>query len=434
MYISVREVPAGASVAPPQAPEESGAHPGGHPGAPRPDRHRVAPVVVTLGLVSLLTDISSESVSAILPLYLTTVLGLSTVAYGFVDGLYQGVSALMRIGGGWAADRSGHPKWVAFAGYAASALARLALVFATGLGAVASVLAVDRVGKGLRTAPRDAMIAAASPPDELGLAFGVHRTLDTVGAVLGPLIAFALLWWIPDGYVTVMVVSLGFAVLGVLLLGLMVQDRPEPRPVRPVAEVPQFRWRSLADPRLTRLLVVAGGLGLLTVGDGFLYLALLERGGFGALWFPLLYVGTNIAYLCFALPIGRLADRLGRARVLVGGHVALLAAYACAALPLAGTWPTVAALLALGTFYAATDGVTAAVAGRLVAPDVRASGIASAQTVVALARLLSSTGFGVLWMLLGPRVALVSVGVALLAVILAVFPVMLRLDRVADAA
>jgi MFS family permease len=393
-------------------------------------------VVVALGFVSLLTDVSSESVSAILPLYLTSVVGLSTVAYGFVDGIYQGVSAIVRIGAGMAADRSGHPKWIALVGYGLSCVARVFLLFASGLASITAVVTADRIGKGVRTAPRDAMIASVTPTDQLGRAFGVHRTLDTVGAAIGPLMAFTILWLIPSGYSTVMLASLCAAVAGVALLVLLVPDhrtrqpdeglRAEPRP--------RVRWRDVADPRLTRLLVVVGALGLFTVGDGFVYLALLDRSQFATEWFPLLYVGTNIAYLSFALPIGRLADRVGRARVLVGGHFALLAAYACAALPFAGTWPTVAALLALGTFYAATDGVTAAVAGRLVAPDVRASGIASAQTVVALARLLSSIGFGVLWMLLGPRVALVGVGAALLAVILAALPVMLRLDRVADAA
>jgi MFS family permease len=389
-------------------------------------------VVVTLGLVSLLTDISSESVSAILPLYLTVGLGLSTAAYGFVDGLYQGVSALVRIAGGWAADRSGHPKWVAFAGYALSCLARVALLFSTGVGAIAGVVSADRIGKGLRTAPRDAMIAAASPPDQLGRAFGVHRTLDTVGAVIGPLVAFLLLWWIPDGYLTVMVVSLGFAVLGVVLLGLMVEDRPaaasartEPRP----APVPAFRWRTLNDPRLTRLLVVAGGLGLLTVGDGFLYLALLERSGFAAHWFPLLYVGTNISYLALAIPAGRLADRVGRARVLVLGHVALIAAYAGAASPFTGVGATLVTLLLLGAFYAATDGVIAALAGRSVVPSVRASGIAAAQTTVAVARMASSAGFGVLWVLVGPGVALLLVGGALLLVVPVAYALLVRLDR-----
>ncbi len=235
MYISVRDSPAGrASRRPSSAPE---------PTPPTHSRHRVAPVVVTLGLVSLLTDISSESVAAILPLYLTASLGLSTVAYGFVDALYQGVSSLVRMAGGWAADRGGHPKWVAFAGYGISCAARFALLFGTGLAVISAVVATDRVGKGIRTAPRDAMISAATPPEHLGQAFGVHRTLDTIGAVLGPLIAFALLWWIPDGYLTVMLVSFGFAVLGVALLGLFVPDRvaelpPTPAPSPTVTPAP----------------------------------------------------------------------------------------------------------------------------------------------------------------------------------------------------
>ncbi len=170
-------------------------------GTPR-KRRRVPAVVVTLGLVSMLTDVSSESVAAILPLYLTAGLGLSVVAYGFVDGLYQGVSAVVRIGGGWAADRGGRPKWVALCGYGLSCVARVAMLFATGLGAISTTVSVDRVGKGLRTAPRDAMISAAAPPDRVGEAFGVHRALDTVGAVIGPVLAFVILWAIPDGYHT----------------------------------------------------------------------------------------------------------------------------------------------------------------------------------------------------------------------------------------
>ncbi|GAA4710879.1 MFS transporter [Nocardioides conyzicola] len=388
-------------------------------------RRRVAPVVVTLGFVSLVTDISSESVAAILPLYLTASLGLSTMSYGFIDALYQGVSALVRIGGGWAADRGGHPKWVALVGYGLSAVARFFLLFSTGLAAISVVISTDRIGKGLRTAPRDAMISAATPDESLGFAFGVHRALDTAGAAIGPVIAFVVLWWIPDGYLTVMVISLGFAVLGVALLGLLVPDRPsaEPRPERrPLA------WRDVATPGLVRLLLVAGALGLLTVGDGFIYLALLDRGGFAAHWFPLLYVGTNIAYLSLAIPIGRLADRVGRATVLIWGHGALLASYAAVAFSWSIAASTVIALLLLGTFYAATDGVIAALAGRLVPPPVRASGIASAQTVVALARMASSAGFGVLWFAFGPQAALVVVGTVLLVALPVARSAVRRLD------
>jgi MFS family permease len=392
---------------------------------PEGKRRKVAPVVITLGLVSLVTDISSESVAAILPLYLTASLGLSAVSYGFIDALYQGVSALVRIGGGWAADRGGHPKWVALLGYGLSAVARFFLLFSTGLAAISAVISADRIGKGIRTAPRDAMISAATPADSLGYAFGVHRALDTAGAAIGPVIAFAVLWWIPDGYLTVMVISFGFAVLGVALLGLVVPDRPsvEPRPARP-----RIQWRDVATPGLVRLLVVAGVLGLLTVGDGFIYLALLDRGGFAAHWFPLLYVGTNIAYLSLAIPIGRLADRVGRAKVLIWGHGALLASYLTVAFSSNIAVSTVVALLLLGTFYAATDGVIAALAGRLVPPTVRASGIASAQTVVALARMASSALFGVLWFLFGPQVALILVG----AVLLLSIPVALAAVRVLD--
>ncbi|WP_231123954.1 MFS transporter [Nocardioides sambongensis] len=382
-----------------------------------------------LGIVSLVTDISSESVAAILPLYLTAVVGLSSISYGFIDTLYQGVSALVRIGGGWAADRGGHPKWVALLGYGTSTVARFFLLFSTGLAAISAVISADRIGKGIRTAPRDAMISSATAKEDLGYAFGVHRALDTTGAALGPLIAFAILWWIPDGYLTVMVVSFGFAVLGVALLGLFVEDRgtAEPKPIRS-----SVNWRQVARPGMTRLLAVAGVLGLLTVGDGFIYLALLDRGGFAAHWFPLLYVGTNVAFLALAIPIGRLADRVGKARVLIGGHLALLGAYVIVAAPIDLAASTMASLFLLGLFYAATDGVIAALASRLVAPEVRASGIASAQTVVAVARMGSSAIFGVLWFLLGAQAALLGVGVVLALVLPIASSSIRSLDRAAE--
>ena len=379
-------------------------------------RPRVAPIVIGLGMVSLFTDISSESVAAILPLYLTGVLGLSTISYGFIDGLYQGISALVRVAGGWAADRGGHPKWVAFVGYGLSCVARVGFLFASTFGGISAVVTADRIGKGIRTAPRDAIISSASPPEHVGRAFGVHRTLDTTGAVIGPLLAFLILWWIPDGYRTVMVVSLAAAVIGVAILGLLIPDAV-PERARSLPERVPLRLRELSNPRLIRLLVVTGILGLLTVGDGFIYLALLDHGGFAAHWFPLMYVGTNLAYLAGATPIGGLADRVGRARILVLGHLALVGAYACAVAPLPAAATTVAALVLLGTFYAATDGLTAALAGAMVDPIARASGIAGAQTVVALARLVASAGFGILWYVQGPSAAFFLIGAALLLVI-----------------
>jgi MFS family permease len=377
--------------------------------------------------------VSSESVAAILPLYLTAVVGLTPVAYGFIDGLYQGVSALVRLGGGWLADASDRPKWVAFLGYGLSAVARVFLLFASGAAGIAAVVTADRIGKGIRTAPRDAMISTATPTEHLGRAFGVHRMLDTIGAALGPLIAFGLLVVVPDGYSVVLVVSLAFALAGVALLGLLGPDvrarRDRERSSGPTP--PPFRWRDLTDARLRPLLLVAGVLGLLTIGDGFIYLALLDHGGINTTWFPLFYVGTNVAYLLLAVPVGRLADRVGRARTLVLGHLALVGAYLCSVLPTSTAAATVGTLLLLGTFYAATDGVIAAIAGRLVPVQARSSGIAAAQTVVALARMLASAGFGVLWLLLGPTVAMTTVAALLVLAVLAAATRIPRLDGAA---
>lgn len=391
----------------------------------------VSSTVVAFGIVSMLTDISSESVTAILPLYITGFLGMSTIAFGFLDGLYQGVSAVVRIAGGYTSDRIGRPKWVAFFGYGIAAIARVGLLFATGIASLTAVISADRIGKGIRTAPRDAVITAASHPDDLGASFGVHRTLDNVGAALGPLLAFFILLLIPDGYGIVFVASLGFAVVGVTILGLFVPnvrarpddttgseadaDRMPNRRTR--AARPRFAWSIVLSGSMRRVLATAGILGLLTIGDGFVYLILQARSDFAAQWFPLMYVGTNIAFLALAIPLGRLSDRVGRARVFVYGHAGLLGAYVVAVLPIADVAATLSCLLLLGAFYAATDGVLAALAAQLTTPETHGTGIAAAQTVVAVSRFVSAAGFGILWFALGPQSSILIVaGLLLIAI------------------
>lgn len=388
----------------------------------------VSSTVVTLGIVSLLTDISSESVAAILPLYITGVLGLSTIAFGFIDGLYQGVGAMVRIAGGYASDRTDQPKWIAFSGYALAAAARVGLLFASGFAAISAVITADRIGKGIRTAPRDALITAASRPENLGMSFGVHRTLDNIGAAIGPLIAFFILLLIPDGYQTIWAASLAFAVIGVAVLAFLVPNiHARGGKGSPGADGsrPRFDWAVVTKGPMRRVLAAAGILGLLSIGDGFVYLVLQSRSDFAALWFPLMYVGTNVAFLALAIPLGRLADRIGRARVFVYGHVALLAAYVVAAAPLADIASTVLCLVLLGAFYAATDGVLAALAAQLTTPRTHGTGIAAAQTVVAITRFVSATGFGVLWYAVGRENAMWIVA-ALLAVAIPLVAVLLR--------
>jgi MFS family permease len=192
--------------------------------------------------------------------------------------------------------------------------------------------------------------------------------------------------------------------------------------------------REVAGRRLRGPLIAATVLGLMTVGDGFLYLTLQERDDFAAKYFPLLYVGTNVAYLALAIPLGRLADRIGRGKVLLGGHVVLLGCYGLAVLPAGGIGLTLATLMLLGVFYAATDGVLPALISRLVSAEVRGSGIAAAQTVQAVARFASSLVFGLLWSVQGPTRSLMLFGV-LLAVAVPVAAWLLRgIDRAEAAA
>ena len=412
MYVSVRDRPK----------PEAGAGPTGRVA------RRVATTVLLLGVVSLLTDVSSEMVNAVLPLYLTAQLGLSLLAYGFIDGLYQGVSALVRILGGYLGDRGQHPKWVAALGYGVSAVSRVALLPAHGMAAITGVVTADRLGKGLRTAPRDSLIADVSEPSALGRAFGVHRTLDTVGAAIGPLVAFALLVAVPDSYSSVFVVSFVFALAGVAVIVLFVPNRRTARGATTGFGVRRL-FREIAARRLRRPLIASALLGILTVGDGFLYLSLQQRDNLAALLFPLLYVGTNAAYLALAVPLGRLADRIGRAKVLVGGHIALLGTYLAAGGPLAGTLWTVVSLLLLGSFYAATDGVLPALVTGLVPAQARGSGIAAAQTVVVLARFASSVAFGSLWVTIGRQHALLLVAALLAAAIPLTALMLLPVDR-----
>ncbi|MER5508498.1 MFS transporter [Streptomyces sp. NPDC002766] len=392
----------------------------------------VAPVVLVLGTVSLITDISSEMVTAVLPLYLVTTLGFSPLGFGTLDGVYNGVSALVQLTGGHLADRVRNHKLMAGLGYGLSALCKPLLLLASSVGALGTVLALDRTGKGLRTAPRDAMISLSTPAERQGRAFGVHRAMDTTGALLGPLTAFLILRAAADGYDAVFGVSACVAVLGVLVLVLFVPGRRR-APGTPGASdagataadegsaadgrQPVRVREALALLRLPRLRALAGCaalLGLTTVSDAFVYLLLQRRAGIAEQWFPLLPLGTAAVFLLLAVPVGSLADRIGRRTVFLAGHAVLLTGYAL--LLWAPATPALPFLvLALhGTFYAATDGVLPAALAGVVPDHLRASGLAIVGTSQALARFCCSLAFGAAWTMWGPGPALAGSAAGLL--------------------
>ncbi|MFI2349603.1 MFS transporter [Streptomyces sp. NPDC019443] len=390
--------------------------------AGEPGRRRLPAIsanVFALGTVSLVTDISAEMVTAVLPLYLVLGLQLSPMAYGVIDGVYTGATAVLRIVGGYIADRVRSRKAVAGVGYALSAVAKLGLLAAgRSVAAVGLVIAVDRTGKGLRTAPRDALITLSTPPEALGRAFGVHRAMDSFGAFLGPLVALAVLAAAGQSFDAVFVTSFCVAVLGVVLLVLFVRDRRDPQPAAGTVS-PRGAASMLKAAPVRRLVLAACFLGLATIGDGFVYLLLQRREELSAGWFPLLAVGTNLGYLLLAAPIGALADRVGRLPVMLGGYTALIAVYLLLFGPLGG-WSLIVLTLGLyGIFYAATDGVFMALAGPLLPERLRTTGIAIVQTGQALAYLVSSVLFGMAWQAWGPvaasRVAAAGVVVAIIA-------------------
>jgi MFS family permease len=375
------------------------------PGPVARSTDRVSTNVKAIGAVSLVTDVSSEMVTAVLPLYLVVGLHLGPTAYGAIDGVYTGATALLRVVGGYIADRVQRRKAVAGIGYAISALAKLGLVGAgRSVPAIGAVIAADRAGKGLRTAPRDALITLSTPDRSLGRAFGLHRMMDSAGAFAGPLVAIAVLAASAESFDAVFVTSFCVAAFGVVLLALFVRDKRDPRPpTRAVS--PAAVAELLRDGPTRRLILAAAVLGFATIGDGFVYLLLQRRTDLALGWFPVLAVGTNLAFLGLAAPLGRLADRVGRQRVYLAGYVGLVAVYFLLYGPLTG-WLLIGVALALyGLFYAATDGVLMALAGPVLPVSVRATGIALVQTGQALAYVGSSVLFGLGWQVLGPATA-----------------------------
>lgn len=373
--------------------------------------------VLFLGLTSLLTDVSSEMLSAVVPMYMISSLGFSGLGFGIFDGLQQGVTALLRIASGVVADRGQRHKEVAGAGYALSAACKAGL-FALGSAAAAVVacLLIDRVGKGIRTAPRDALISLSSPRATLGQSFGVHRALDTVGALLGPVLAFVLLSVLPGDFDAVFLSSLCAALLGLGVLVLFVENRRAPEARAPEAPR-ESAIAALGDPEYRKLFAVAVVLSLATISDAFVYLTLQRRSELEPRYFPLLFVGTAISYLLLAVPAGRLADQWGRLRVFAAGYVLLALAYGMLLLPSLGLPSIVACLVLHGAFYAATDGVLMALAASMLPAARRATGMAALTTGMVLARLVASIAFGAAWTALGPRTATAAFAVALLGAI-----------------
>jgi MFS transporter len=385
--------------------------------------------VFLLGLVSMLTDVSAEMVATVLPLYLVFSLGASPLVLGAIDGLYRGAAALVQVGSGFVSDRWRRPKEVATVGYAISAVCKVGLVaFGSSIGAIGALVASDRIGKGVRTAPRDALISLSSTKAGLATSFGVHRAMDSAGAMLGPLVAFAILLLAPARFDAVFVVSTLFAILGLAVLVLAVQGRPERAAAVPGrGPTPRAAAGVVTDKRFRLLLVAAGGLALASVSDALIYVGLQRQVDFEPTIFPLLYVLTAVVFMALAIPVGRVADRYGRVPVLIAGHALLLAVYAILFSASTGTLGLCLALVALGAYFAATEGVTAALAGAILPEQLQATGMGVLVTVVSVGEFGSSLVFGALWLAIGLQSAVLVFGAALILALVIATSLLMRM-------
>jgi MFS family permease len=326
----------------------------------------------------------------LLPVYLVSVLGASPRALGVIEGLVEALASLTRIASGWASDRLGNRTRLTTAGYAMSGLGKLIIAVAGAWPLVLLGRAVDRLGKGVRTAPRDALVAEVTPADMRGRAFGFHKMMDTLGAVLGVLAAYALARAGTDTRTAVMIAMVP-AVVGVLVIALV--PEPPPRPDAGIARRPRVsvaRAWSLCPGKLKFFLAIVLLFALGSSSNQFLLLRAKDL-GFGEADVVLLYLVYNISYLVMSYPAGRVSDRWGRRPLLVAGYVIYAASYAAFALADGIPTPAVWGLFAFyGLYIGLTDGVEKALVADMAPPQARATVLGMHAAVTAAGLLPAS--------------------------------------------
>ena len=392
--------------------------------------------VFFLGVVSFLTDVSSEMIFTLLPLFLLNVLRVGTPVIGLIEGIAEGTASLLKVLSGWLSDRLGRRKGLAVFGYSLSTLAKPFLYFATTWGAAAGVRFVDRVGKGIRTSPRDAMVADSAPPEEMGKSFGFHRGMDTLGAVLGLSVAALVVYVVQQGgleltrdaFQTIVLVGIVPAVLAVLVLLFFVRERGKgagsESPAASFGGRPPeaVNARKGFDLRFKLFLVVVVVFTLGNSSDAFLILRAQDL-GFSVPQVLLLFVAFNLVYALVSLPAGLVSDRLGRKGVIVVGW----SIYALAYLGLAVTsaaWQVWLLFALYGLYYGVAEGVSRAFVADLVPAERRGTAYGLYHTAVGLSLLPASLIAGWLWHLIGPEAPFffgaVMAGVAALGFLLLV--------------
>ena len=356
-----------------------------------------------LGIVSFLTDISSEMIFSVLTIFLMVILGTSSAILGLMEGLADFSASSLDYVSGYLSDKTGKRKFFALFGYAFSTLAKIILVFANTVGAVIAFRVVERLGKSVRGAPRDALISSISKQSKLGFSFGFHKMLDKAGAVLGPVVAYLLLLFLGQTAGTFNLlfwIALVPAALAVILLAVTVKEKPALTPAGP------RRFFSIykdMGPEYKKYLKIAGLFSIGYFSFAFLLLKAYQV-GFEIKDVTLLYAIFNVSFILISIPVGKIGDKIGRNKIILTEY--LIYFLMCAGFVFAASKIAVILLFLLyGVFYAIDEGQTKAYISSITPEEHRAGAIGLYSFITGLIYLPASLIAGFLWQLGGPGAA-----------------------------
>ena len=368
----------------------------------RPTIRQLPRNVWAVGLTSFFMDISSEMVINILPLFLANVLGVQTSIIGLIEGIAEATASILKLFSGWLSDKLGGRKWLAVIGYGLSAATKPFFYFANTWELIAGVRWSDRIGKGIRTAPRDALVADSTTKEIRGLAFGFHRAMDTAGAMVGLIIA-ALVVWLAQAnnldlsrptFQTIVLISLLPAFLAVLSLVIGAKDVA----VTQKRDLPKFSLRSMGKPFSIFLVIVS----IFTLGnssDAFLVLR-AQNLGISVLGIMIMLVMFNLIYSGISTPAGSLSDRIGRRRLIIGGWSVYALIYLGFGFAQSG-WQVWLLYVAYGLYYGMAYGTANALVADLVPENLRGTAYGTYNAVIGILAFPASLIAGLLWQGLG---------------------------------
>jgi MFS family permease len=376
------------------------------------ERPAIPRAVWMLGIVSLFTDMGSEIVHSLLPVLLATTLGASMLTIGLIEGAAEATVLFTKVFSGWASDALGRRKPLVLLGYGLAAAVKPLFPLAGSVGAVATARLLDRFGKGIRGAPRDALVADVTPPAVRGAAFGLRQSMDTIGAVVGPLLAVVLMTAFAGDIRRVLWVAVLPGVVAVLLLATAVRE-PADTPAR-TARLPITReGLSRLGAPFWRLALLGGLVALARFSEAFLVLRASER-GLPTDWVPMVLVVMSVVYAASAYPAGWLSDRIPRARLLAAGMFTLVLGDGLLAMD-GGVALAFAGIAAWGLHMGLTQGILASLVVDRVPAAYRATAFGMFNLVSGAALLVASAGAGTLWQVAGPPAAFLA-GAAMAAV------------------